>query len=64
MKYDIVNQETGRNKQKLKLQITISTKALKLHVHPFLAYVTWGKWLKELSAQRRWKLLIWHEEKD
>ena len=29
-----------------------------------MADVMWVKWLKDLSVQRRWKALIWHDGKD
>ena len=40
------------------------SKAKKLHIYPFMAEVMWVKWQKDLSAQRRWKALIWCERKD
>ena len=35
-----------------------------LHIYPFMADVMWVKWLKYISAQRRWKALTLCERKD
>ena len=40
-----------------------SCKAKKLNIYPFMADVTWVKWLKDLSAQRRWTTQIQRERK-
>ena len=41
-----------------------SSKPKKLHIYPFMADVTWVKWPKDLSVQRRWTALISCERKD
>ena len=47
-----------------RLWSTIRFKAKTLHIYPFMANVTWVKWLKDPSVQRRWKTLIQRERKD
>ena len=41
-----------------------NSKAKELHINPFVAEVTWAKWPKDLSEQRRWTALILRQQND